>query len=48
MTYHEQSFLRGETYYREALLDEIRQAGMVAQCHSSVDYDIIFRRLHAP
>lgn len=47
VTYHEQSFLRGESYYREALLDEIRQAGLVAQCHSSVDYDI-FRRLHAP
>jgi ribonuclease Z len=40
VTYHEQCFLRGENYYREALLDEIRQAGMVAECHSSVDYDI--------
>lgn len=40
VTYHEQCFLRGENYRREALLDEIRQAGMDAEVHSSVDYDL--------
>lgn len=40
VTYHEQSFLREASYYREALLDEIRGQGMSVEVHSSVDYDL--------